>query len=215
MKQFILSLLLIAGIFLSATAQNIRFDTYSGYVFDDKVDSYYDANNYYNGKIKGGFHWGGGLEFMISSTKGVELKYLRQDLTAPMEYYKNGVKFKNFELGINYILIGGSNYFKTQGGKVEPYVGAGLGMAIINIKNPEPGGTSGATKFAWNLKGGTNIWASKKVGVKLQAELLSAVQAAGGGFYFGTGGSGAGITTYSSMLQFALSGGLIFKLGGK
>ncbi|HEX5025879.1 MAG TPA: hypothetical protein VFV68_11440 [Agriterribacter sp.] len=213
MKQIIFSVLFITGLTLTATAQSIRFNPYAGYVFDDKVDSYYDANNYYSGKIKGGFSWGGGLEFMASSTKGIELKYLRQDLTAPMDYYKDGVKSKDFELGINYILIGGSNYFKTSGGKVEPYFGAGLGMAIISIKNPDPGVESGKTKFAWNLKGGTNIWASKKVGIKLQAELLSAVQAVGGGFYFGTGGSGAGVSSYSSMLQFALGGALTFKLG--
>jgi len=39
------------------------------------------------------------------------------------------------------------------------------------------------------------------------------VQSVGDGFYFGTGGAGAGVSTYSSMLQFALRGGLTFKLG--
>jgi hypothetical protein len=32
--------------------------------------------------------------------------------------------------------------------------------------------------------------------------------------YFGTGGAGAGLSSYSSMLQFGLGGGLVFKLGG-
>jgi hypothetical protein len=40
------------------------------------------------------------------------------------------------------------------------------------------------------------------------------VQGAGGGLYFGTGGAGAGVSTYSSMLQFGLGGGLTFALGG-
>ena len=37
----------------------------------------------------------------------------------------------------------------------------------------------------------------------------------GGGLYFGTGGAGAGVSTYSSYYQFNLGGGLVFKLGGR
>jgi len=54
---------------------------------------------------------------------------------------------------------------------------------------------------------------TERVGIKLQAEVISAVQGAGGGFYFGSGGSGAGISTYSSMYQWSLGGGLSFKIG--
>ena len=43
---------------------------------------------------------------------------------------------------------------------------------------------------------------------------MSAVQGAGGGLYFGTGGGGVGVSTYSSMYQFGLGGGLTFALGG-
>jgi hypothetical protein len=44
-------------------------------------------------------------------------------------------------------------------------------------------------------------------------QLLSIPQGAGGELYFGTGGAGAGVSTYSTMMQFALGGGLTFKLG--
>jgi hypothetical protein len=89
------------------------------------------------------------------------------------------------------------------------------GVAISDIDNPENGNSSSATKFAWGLRLGANIWATEKVGVKLQAQLFSAVQSAGGGFYFGTGGSGVGLSTYSTIYQFGLGGGLTFKLGNK
>jgi len=213
MKKIILTLVLFAGISSLAAAQNIRFNAYSAYVFDDNVDSYYDPYNYYNGTLNGGLQWGGSLEFMVNPTKGVELKYLRRDVTAPMEYYKDGgVKNKNFELAMNYILLGGSNYFQT-GGKVEPYAGGSIGMCILTIKNAEATSDNTATKFAWGLKIGTNIWASKKVGIKLQADLTSVTQSAGGSFYFGTGGTGAGIAAYSTVYQWGLGGGLTFKLG--
>lgn len=213
LKSIILSLVLFLMMSSLVDAQKIRLNGYSAYVFDDRVDSYYDASNYYDGKIEGGYQWGVGIEYMVHETKGIELKYLRHDAIAPMNYYYDGVKSKEFELGLNYILIGGSNYFKTAGGVVEPYAGLGIGMAIINIKNPEPGTDSSKEKFAWNVKAGTNIWVTDRVGIKLQAELISAVQSAGGGFYFGSGGSGAGISTYSSMYQWSLGGGLTFKIG--
>ena len=69
------------------------------------------------------------------------------------------------------------------------------------------------TKFAWGFRLGGNIWASPKIALKIQAQIMSATQAAGGGFYFGTGGAGAGVSTYSSIYQFGLGGGLCFALG--
>lgn len=212
MKKIVFSLIIFAGITSTAIAQNVRLNGYAAYVFDDNVDSYYDPNNYYDGQINGGFQWGAGLEYMVSPSKGIEIKYLRRDCTAPMEYYKDGIKYKTFDLAINHILVGGSNYFQT-GGKVEPYAGASLGMSIITLKNAEASSDNQATKFAWGIKLGTNIWASDKVGLKLQADLISVVQSAGGSLYFGTGGSGAGIGMYSTMYQWVLGGGLTFKLG--
>lgn len=215
-KRLLLSFVLLVMVTGLASAQNIRFNGYAAYVFDDRVDSYYSNTDYYDGKIEGGLQWGGGLEFMASPTKGIELKYLRQDTKAPMEYYSfdnNRVMNTEFDLAINYVLIGGTNYFKGVGNKVEPYGGLEIGMAIFNIENPDNGKSDGSTKFAWGLKLGTNIWASEKVGIKLQGELLSAVQSAGGGLYFGTGGAGAGVSTYSTMYQWILGGGLTFKLG--
>jgi hypothetical protein len=211
MKKTFLSLALFAGISILATAQSIHLNLYSSYVFDDKVDSYYDPSNYYNGTIKGGYSWGAGLEFLAAPTKGIELKYLHRTTTAPMEYYKNSVQHANFDVGLNYILIGGNNYFKT-GGKVEPYAGADIGLALIYITNPNSGSENNTTKFAWDIKLGTNIWFNEKIALKLQADLLSAVQSAGGGLYFGTGGAGAGISTYSTMYQWGLGGGIVLKI---
>lgn len=114
-----------------ATAQRIRLNVSSAYVFDDNIDSYFNQSSSYNGTIKGGFQWGVGFEYMVDATTGIELKYLRQDTKAPMNYYDAGLKNKEFDLGINYILLGANNYFKTANNKVEPYVGGGLGMAII------------------------------------------------------------------------------------
>ena len=126
----------------------------------------------------------------------------------------NRVISANLKVGVNYIMIGGARTLHAGGGKAEPYGGFMLGMAIIDTKNDKTDVSNSATKFAWGLRLGSNIWASEKVGIKLQAQLLSVPQGAGGGLYFGTGGAGVGVTTYSTVLQFVLGGGLTFKLGG-
>lgn len=233
LKSLLLTALLIAGVYNFSYAKDgkelpqneqkvlvlqkpaftpgLRLNGYTFYAFDDKVDSYYSSSEYFNGKIKGGFQWGGGLEYMMSPGQGIELSYLRLDTNAPIEYYKGGIQFTTFDLATNYIMLGGNRYFPN-GGKVEPYAGLQAGVAVFNVKNPDNGNSDNATKFAWGVKAGLNIWATDMVGLKIQTGLLSAVQAAGGGLYFGTGGVGAGVNTYSTFYQFYIGGGLTFNL---
>ena len=199
----------------SAFVPHLRINGYTFYAFDDRVDSYYSSSDYYRGTIKGGFQWGGGLEYMMIPDQSVELSYLRLDSNAPMEYYDykaNKVKFTDFDVATNYILVGSNRYFGMNP-KIEPFAGLQAGMAIFNIKNPDNGRSGNSTKFAWGAKLGLNFWASDRVGLKIQTGLISAVQAAGGGFYFGTGGAGAGVSAYSTFYQFYVGGGLTFRMG--
>ncbi len=221
MKKILLAVLIFSAI--GAGAQKMRLNVYGNYAFDDAVDSYYSNTSYFNGTIRGGFLWGGGLEFMVHPQYGVELSYLRMDTKAPMTYYSNqppaGIKNNTFDVDINYLFLGGVRYQKLSP-QAEVFGGMQMGIAFLKATRP-PNSFVGAAsgndeKFAWGVRGGANIFPggdAGKVGIKLQAGLYSAVQGAGGGFYFGTGGAGAGITTYSSMLQFALGGGLVFKFG--
>jgi hypothetical protein len=215
MKKASLLIIILLSLFKTEAQQKpaIRLNLFSSYVFNDAVDSYFDPQRYYRGRINGGFMWGVNTELMIHDDYGLHLTYLRMDTKAPITYLNNfaNPKFKEFDLGINYILAGGNRYMEASD-KIEFYGGAAGGIAIFSIKNPEPGGQSSLTKFAWNIELGTNIWLAPAVGVKFNTCLLSPVQAFGGGAYFGTGGSGAGITTYSSVFQFGLGGGLVFKI---
>jgi len=232
-NAMLLSALLVAGILTESIAANkadepqkdqkvlvlqkpaftpgLRLNGYTFYAFDDRVDSYYSNTEYFRGKIKGGFQWGGGFEYMMSPGQGIELSYLRLDTKAPLEYYNSGIMYTDFDVATNYIMLGGNRYFPL-GGKVEPYAGLQAGVAVFNIENPSNGKSGNATKFAWGIKAGLNLWATDKVALKIQTGLLSAVQAVGGSFYFGTGGGGAGLSTYSTFYQFYIGGGLTFNL---
>jgi len=212
----ILSILLVC-FFITGSSQTTRLNGYAMYVFDDKFDSYYSPGDYYEGKFKGGLQWGVGIEYMPTPMNGIELLYLNQQTTAPTTYAYpglSGIKTTNFDVGFNWAMLAFNRHMRKPGSKVEGFGGGMLGAAFINVDNPDNNTGNSATKFGWGLRLGANIWASEKVAIKLQSQLLSAVQGAGGGLYFGTGGAGAGVSTYSSMLQFGLGGGITFALGG-
>src|SRR5438045_543785 len=202
MKKIIL-LVLLASTTAISFAQNsftrhTRLNAYGNYVFPDKFDSYYDAYNYYNGTINGSFQGGLGLEFMASERNCFELMWQHQSTHAPTYYLDNGTvgvreKYTNFDLNIDYLMIGSDGHIQKPGSKVEGYGGLFLGAAFLGAKNPDNDNHNTATKFAWGARLGCNIWANEKFGIKLQAGLMSIAQGAGGGLYFGTGGVGAGV----------------------
>jgi hypothetical protein len=208
----IITIVILFAVFQTANAQKtvskFRINGYAGYVFDDGFDSYYDANSYYDGTIKGGFQWGIGAEYLVHQYYGIELLYYRQDTEAPTQYYQFGVKNTDFDVAVNYILVAGNRYFKLNNPVVVPYAGFMLGVAVVDIKNPDNGNSNNATKFAWGIRGGANFNTSARLAIKVQAQLLSAAQSAGGGLYFGTGGVGTGLSTYSSIYQFGFTGGI-------
>lgn len=201
---------------LNAQSNKVKLQGYVNYVFDDGFDSYYDAYNFYDGTLKGGVQWGIGVEYMAKPHYGIELLFLRQSTTAPTTYQSTQtgtLKQEEFDIGINYLLLAGNRYFGDKSKKVEGYGGFLLGIGIMDIRRPSDGSTGNTTKFGWGMRLGANIWASQRIAIKLQTQLTSITQGAGGGFYFGTGGAGAGVSTYSSIYQFGLGGGLVFQLG--
>jgi hypothetical protein len=213
MKKIIVSLCLIAGISSIATAQ-LRLNAYGSYTFNDGISYYNNPQAYFNGTVEGGFQWGAGLEYVIPNGQGgaVEFKYLHQDANTPFTFYNtttNSPESQTAELGINYYMVDGTKYFKLSNDRVEPFAGFGLGAVNINSKS---GGNGSRTAFAWELKAGSNFWLGKKVGIKLQADLLSGA-AATGGSYFWTYWGPVYANTYTALYQFSLGGGLVFKLG--
>jgi hypothetical protein len=192
-----------------------RINIYGIYTFDDSFSSSYDTYNYYEGKIKGGIQFGAGIEFMVKHTYGVELLWIGQNTKAPTTYAASsiiGIKTTTFDLNLNYAMLGFGRHFQKPGSSVEGYSGLMVGALFAGVEDPESKKSQNGTKFAWGARLGLNVWASEKLAIKLQGQLLSAVQSVGGGLYFGTGGAGAGLSTYSTMLQFGIGGGVALKL---
>lgn len=220
----ITGLLLVTSLFTQAQTSGggaprssgaIRLNLYGSYAFEDSFDSYYDYYYYFNGKIDDGFMYGLGVEYEVAPMTFVELYWQSMNTTAPSNYTNGGIfeTHTDLDVALNYIMLGANRSFRQQGSMVEGFFGLSGGVGIVNLDNPDNGRSESTTKFAWGMKGGAIVWPSEKVGIRLQAQLLSISQAFGGGVYVGTGGPGVGVSSYSTVYQFTLGGGLVFNVG--
>ena len=213
MKKVMFSALLITIAIVTFGQQGARINFYSAYVFDDGFDVFSDANTYYNGTVKGGYQWGAGVEYLFTPQSSAEILYLHRGTTVPATFkFGSGTQARSetFDLKHDFILLSGDGHFAK--GKAEGYAGLMAGVLISNLEAPSQGESSSNTNFAWGGRIGTNIWVSSKLGIKLQALILSASRATGGDYYWSWYGP-IYLTEYSTLWQFSLGGGLTFKLG--
>lgn len=213
MKKIFL-LLVLAGTMTTMMGQHARLNFYGAYTFDDGFDVVNDANTFYNGTIKGGLQWGAGLEYLFNKQSSAEILWLHRSTTVPANFKfgsNTQLRSETFDLKHDFIMLSGDGHFGG-GGKAEGYAGIMAGVLISNLEAPSLGKSSNNTNFAWGGRVGTNIWFSPKLGLKLQALILSASRATGGDYYWSWYGP-IYLTEYSTVWQFSLGGGLAFKLG--
>jgi len=211
-----ISLLFFLALLTQAKSQvDITLLTFESYSFADKVI----VDNGYEGKINDGFQWGGGIEFCARERMAFELIYQRLDtdgyLDVPVASLPGiGISKDRSagKLSIDYYLLGGTRY-QPFTEKVSGFSTINAGLGVLNTKDNKKDGSS--EKFCWGLRLGLKIKASDKISLRFHGQLLSAVQAIGGGLYLGSGGSGVGLSGYSTFWQFNLGGSLNFLLSSK
>ncbi len=126
----------------ASAGPSVRLHAYGTYALNDNhVDSYYSTTSYFDGSVKGGFQYGGGIEVMPYPAVGIEFTYLRLDSKAPMHYWDPnavipGEKFTEFDMAQNWLLLSVNKYLPVNP-KVEPFGGFQFGMDIINVTNPD------------------------------------------------------------------------------
>jgi hypothetical protein len=205
MRKIVLILPVIFLLTARSYAQtSVEFIPTAGYTF-----AAHDDFHYTYGRIGDGLNLGGSIKFNINRNTGIEVLYSHLSTNSGLYYYgyPDAAVNGTADLKMDYIMIGPVQSFTIPNSTVRPFIGVLAGAAIFS-----PEDYSTYAKFAIGLQLGTNIYVSPRVGIQLKAQLLSPVDAAGGGFYFGAG-SGAGIDTYSSIYQFSLNAGLIVGLG--
>jgi hypothetical protein len=204
-KGTILTGLLIILATAAWAQPTITLMTFESYTFADKFETEYGS-----GKIQDGFQWGAGLEFGLAETAAVELIYQNLKTDAYYDAYSlSGSNRLSGNVGINYVMLGFTKYAPFSE-KVAGFGTLDLGVGWMETSETLDSGTP--TKFSWGGRLGVRFMASEKVSLRIHTQLFSPVQWAGGGFYFGTGGTGAGVTTGSTIYQFNLGGSLNYRL---
>jgi hypothetical protein len=203
MKKGLILIGFVLTLATTAWAQpTVTLLTFESYTF---ADNSFDTE-YGTGKIGDGFQWGGGLEFGLDERMAVELIY--QNMKTTVTYAGINQQYKG-NCGINYAMLGFTHYAPVN----EKVSGFGTVDLGAGWSSPDESlDSESVTKFAIGGRLGVRIQTNEKVSLRLHAQLLSPVQWAGGGFYFGTGGSGAGVSTGSTIWQFNLGGSLNFRL---
>ena len=187
--------------------KSIALNLYGGYNFKDKVK--FDASY---GYVNEAFQYGAGLEYFPSRNKSIELRWLSMGTEFPF-HAANGTQLNTGkdEGSINYILIGGNTYFGSDPkAKAMPYIGAGLGVGILALKEG-----SSSTEFAWDAKLGVKIKTSSAVSVNLHAYVNYIVSAVGYDYYYYPGWGTTAFTDYASIFQFGLGGAICFNFKKK
>jgi len=186
---------------------SLSLNLYGGYNFKDKVN--FDASY---GYVNEAFQYGAGLEYFPSRHNSIELRWLGMGTDFPF-HAANGTQLNvgKDKGSINYILIGGNNYFGSDPkAKAVPYIGAGLGVGILALKD----GNS-ETHFAWDAKLGVKIKTSSAVSVNLHAYIQSVIAAVGYDYYYYPGWGTTAFTDYASIFQFGLGGAICFNFKKK
>jgi opacity protein-like surface antigen len=199
MKKTIVLSVVLFFIAAAGYSQHLSVNAFGGYTFRDKIN-FSNAYTY----INAGGMWGASIEGVNAQGTGLEILYQYQSTATPTTIYIPSQTFSSNTV-ISYLLLNFEQYY-TNNPKIEPYGGLGLGAAFY--KSDYQGSTS-ETKFAWDIKAGVKFQMSSSVGLKIGAQLLSSSQATGTAFYYGYV-----YTTYATILQFGLTGGLVFDFGG-
>jgi len=194
---FLFVLLVPAALF----SQTVEITPFGGYVFPGTWNAsngsvYFRGNGQYGGMVSIGFSRVMDLDFIYnrSDTKG----------DVSMTNYTN----REVPLSINYFQIGTTKNFRVND-VVSPFVAGNVGGVLLAPKNSE----NYYWFFSVGVNAGAKIYFSKRVGIRLQAQMYIPVQGAGFMFYAGSGGPGGGVTLYSTLVQFGFTGGVIFRLG--
>ncbi len=142
----------------------------------------------------------------------LQLMYNRQDTRMELKEYPSGTRKELFDLSIEYWQLGVVREVPIQSKKITPYGVVGLGAANFN-----PVGTEYSNEwfFSAHFGGGLKMILSDALGIRLQARALLPFSYSGGSFWCGSGGCSVGIGSYSSIIQFDFTAGIIIAFGAK
>jgi hypothetical protein len=206
-------LLFLGGMSDFSGAQSIQILPMGGYQFPAGVDvSYNDGTGmgYIPARlrIKGNGNYGVGLHVTLPFQEiTISASFSNMESEVTIDPYNEPLT-KLFDASQEYWMFGILKEVDMD--QLRPFGGILFGWTTIR---PKDSTYQNASKFSVGLEGGVKYFFNDVVGIMVHARLLLPVQWVGAGFSIGTGGTGAGLTTGSSIIQGDIGGGLIIAFG--
>ena len=211
-KKITFSLVIAMLLFSNTVAQKLEITPFYGYQFAGKVSGYYGDLN-----IRDASMYGLMLDVNVKPGMQVEFYYSRSDTRADFVEYR-GPTYKLTDMSINYFQLGFLRTVKKID-NIEMYGIGSLGATLFSPsgdpydETPEKYYFEDWWFFALTVGGGSKIWLSEKIGIRLEGRLMMPITWAGGGFMVGSGGGGFYLGGGSAILQASLTAGIMIRLG--
>jgi len=184
-------------------AQGVEITPITGYTFPA---SYRITSG--TARLGDGQNWGGNIGFSLNEHMEIELSYnyMATRATASSPLISNRVDVRT---NVHYAMIGANRLFPTSDAMTF-FAGFKMGTGTLAFPDRE---YNNVTKFSWGIQGGMKYFATDRIGIRMQANLMMPVLAAGGSLWWSPGGGTAvGVSTWSPIVQFGFTGGIIFRL---
>jgi hypothetical protein len=206
LTRTLLAAILTLGAAGSMLAQQLHVNGFYGYTFRERVNisGSYNGLRYNSVVMEDGAHFGGSLEFEFRPDVAIDIRYQLQQTTG---FADHGISRTPFDLDVHFITMGVLRY-REFSDKASGFGGLMIGAGIFDSDKFY------TSNFSIGVQGGVLVKFSDALGLKLGAQVMSPVQGAGGGLFFGTGGVSVGVSTFSTVFQFGFTGGLRFSFGG-
>ncbi len=203
MKAKLLLMATILGGTITLHAQNIELTPYTGWQWGGKLDLAYGTADFDASQ-----NFGVSLNVIIPNKATLQLEYMRQPTEISYSEY-GGSLFQHYNTNIDWYQIGALREFPVND-RISPFVGITLGATNMRVDSE-----SYIDEWAFSVTGqlGAKIYLNDRIGLRLHLRMLTPMQFGGFGLYFGTGGSGAGASVGSYIIQGDVGGGLIIRLG--
>lgn len=199
MKKIVIILFGIFAFVASAKAQ-IEIMPFSGYTFGDKF-----AGN--SARIGGGVNYGVIISYPIQTVLNVEFTYSGQ-----AGEFDNNIRShngKSYNMTSNYFLLGISKNIPVTN-KLTAFGGWGAGIANYNVDFK---GADSFTKFGMEFKAGAKYWITEKFGIFVQGNASFPIVDVDANLWLSWDlDIDGGLSTTVPFTQFAVNGGLIFRL---
>ena len=222
MKKLLILMLLMTVVVMGSNAQQKENNLQSNYEkhFDITVYGGYSWGDYYPAynaevKLNATGYWGMALGLSVGKEFAGEFHYQMTRPTVSIRpYLGSGVPEDNVEVVSNWFLIGSiQNVPLSKAFQLFFYGGVG---AVYNVPVSSQKQALNIYKSTWNMgvaiQGGFKYWLGSRVALRGFIALNMPMQFSGVGFYIGTGGSGLGLNSYSSLFLFNMGGGLTFRI---